>query len=107
MELAAACRKAEAGQCFSGWEKFDLVWKGQKVAGAAQRRKREGFLIQGSVQPPPLSITRAGWEKAMREKAETERNVEWVKFRPDQELNQKALDLAAKKYSTDAYNRKR
>ena len=106
-ELAPSCRKAEAGQCFSGYEKFDLLWKGQKVAGAAQRRKREGLLIQGSVQPPPLSIARQSWEKAMKEKAEPELRIEWLEFKPDQQLKERTLELAEKKYSRDEYNRKR
>ena len=104
-ELAASCRKSEAGQCFSGWEKFDVVWKGRKVAGAAQRRKREGLLIQGSVQPPPLSIAREMWERAMRERAE--HKLEWVEFKLDQELNQRVLELTERKYSREEYYRKR
>ena len=39
------------GQCFVGHEKFDLLWHGRKIAGAAQRRNKLGLLIQGSVQP--------------------------------------------------------
>src|SRR6185436_10072994 len=50
-ELAAERRQAGAGQCFVGYEKHDLLWRGQKIAGAAQRRTRDGLLIQGSVQP--------------------------------------------------------
>ena len=106
-ELAPSCRKAEAGQCFSGYEKYDLLWKRQKVAGAAQRRKREGLLIQGSVQPPPVSIARERWERAMRERAEVQRILDWAEFKPDQQLSKRALELAATKYSRDEYNRKR
>ena len=36
-EIASCCRKSEPGQCFIGHEKFDLLWNGQKIAGAAQR----------------------------------------------------------------------
>src|ERR1043166_5075654 len=64
-ELAPCCRKAEAGQCFAGHEKFDLLWRGRKIAGAAQRRNRLGLLIQGSVQPAARSWSRADWEQAM------------------------------------------
>ena len=55
-ELAPACRKTRPGQCFQGHEMFDLLWRGQKIAGAAQRRTRDGLLIQGSVQPPPMNL---------------------------------------------------
>ena len=40
-----------AGPCFAGYEKFDVLWHGKKIAGAAQRRNKLGLLIQGSVQP--------------------------------------------------------
>src|SRR5262249_28683974 len=29
-ELAGCCRRAQAGQCFVGYEKNDLLWHGQK-----------------------------------------------------------------------------
>lgn len=66
-ELAPACRKTGPGECFVGHEKFDLLWEGRKIAGAAQRRTRTGLLIQGSVQPPPISLGRTNWERAMGE----------------------------------------
>ena len=68
-ELAACCRKEIPGQCFAGHEKFDLLWLGRKIAGAAQRRTRTGLLIQGSVQPPPPGLRRRDWEQAMRDTA--------------------------------------
>jgi len=55
-ELSPCCRKEPPGQCFVGMEQFDILWQGKKIAGAAQRRNRLGLLIQGSVQPPPLSL---------------------------------------------------
>lgn len=42
------------GVCFVEPAKFDVVWRGQKIAGAAQRRTKQGFLHQGSVQQVPL-----------------------------------------------------
>ena len=60
-ELADCCRKAMPGQCFVGHEKFDVLWRGQKIAGAAQRRTKESLLIQGSIQPPPIKISRTEW----------------------------------------------
>ena len=64
-ELAPCCKKSLPGQCFTGHEKFDLLWHGKKIAGAAQRRNKLGLLIQGSVQPPAVSIERGDWEQAM------------------------------------------
>src|SRR5258705_9269822 len=60
-ELAPCSRKEVAGQCFVGAEEFDVLWKGRKIAGGAQRRSRHGLLIQGSVQPPIGSV-REKWE---------------------------------------------
>src|SRR5437660_4168258 len=31
-ELAPCCRKVALGQCFAGHEKYDLLWRGQKIA---------------------------------------------------------------------------
>jgi hypothetical protein len=52
-------RKSEIpGACFAGHERFDLLWRGRKIAGAAQRRNQLGLLIQGSVQLPPAAFLR-------------------------------------------------
>src|SRR2546421_8962752 len=64
-ELAPAARRAGPGQCFAGYEKADVLWNGVKIAGAAQRRTKEGLLIQGSVQPGSLTVNRSDWQKAM------------------------------------------
>ena len=105
-ELAPCCKKSLPGQCFVGHEKSDLLWRGKKIAGAAQRRTREGLLIQGSVQPPPISLERVKWESAMRDVA---RDV-WGKeddFVSDQPLLQRVEELIREKYANDSYNRKR
>lgn len=106
-QLAPERRQAGAGQCFVGYEKFDLLWRGQKIAGAAQRRTRDGLLIQGSVQPPPIALQRADWENAMLEIAAQTNGVEWNNFTPDNLLNDRVQLLASQKYSQTAYNRKR
>ena len=66
VELAPRALKFLPGQCFAGYEESDLLWRGRKVAGAAQRRTRDGLLIQGSVQPPRKSASRLVWQAAMR-----------------------------------------
>lgn len=38
------------GDCFKEPVPTDLVYEGKKIAGAAQRRKKQAFLHQGSVQ---------------------------------------------------------
>jgi lipoate-protein ligase A len=106
-ELATCCRKSAPGQCFVGYEKFDVLWRGKKIAGAAQRRNRSGLLIQGSVQPPPVSVSRMDWERTMVEVAREQFGVTWREFQPDESLNARVEQLTAEKYSQTAYNRKR
>jgi lipoyl(octanoyl) transferase len=106
-ELAPCCKKSLPGQCFVGHEKFDLLWRGKKIAGAAQRRNQLGLLVQGSIQPPPVPLKRADFEGAMRGVAEKNFAVHWRDYSPDAALQRRAEQLAAEKFSRAAYNRKR
>ncbi len=106
-ELAPEPRKTGPGQCFEGYEMSDVLWHGRKIAGAAQRRTRQGLLIQGSVQPPPVRLSRAAWEEAMCEVARTDYHVGWERFAMDGALAMRVEDLIARKYGEAEYNRKR
>lgn len=106
-ELSPCCKKEIPGQCFIGAEKSDVLWHGRKIAGAAQRRTKTGLLIQGSVQPPPISLKRADWEIAMRKVAEEQFGVVWKEFVFDENLQRTTSDLAQEKYSKASYNQKR
>jgi lipoate-protein ligase A len=105
-ELAPCCRKEVPGQCFIGAEQFDVLWQGQKIAGAAQRRTRDGLLIQGSLQPPP-DISRDDFEKAFCEAARTQWGVEWQALDVDAVLKDRVSELARGKYSRKDYNERR
>ena len=105
--LTSAATSVLTGQCFSGHEKFDLLGHGKKIAGAAQRRNQLGLLIQGSVQPPPISLFPADWQKAMCDVGRVEYGAEWSDFAPDDALRERAEFLAQQKYSQPAHNRKR
>ncbi len=106
-EVAPGGQKSLPGQCFAGHEKFDLLWRGKKMAGAAQRRNQLGLLIQGSVQPPPLPLARFDWENAMRLAAEKQFSVAWTDFSPAAALRQSANALAREKYSQPSHNQQR
>jgi len=106
-ELAACARKAGPGECFVGHEESDLLWQGRKIAGAAQRRTRDGLLIQGSVQPPPLALAREDWQQAMCSVASQQTGVAWKPFAPDAEFAARVQDLIRQKYGLAAYHRKR
>jgi len=124
-ELAPCCRPG-AGQCFLGYEQFDLLWHGRKIAGAAQRRTKTALLIQGSVQPPMPGLRRAAWQDALCAVAQESWGVEWRELllpkpseprkepngeseaaSPPQRLRERADALSLEKYSQDSYHRKR
>jgi lipoate-protein ligase A len=106
-ELATDCRKSAPGQCFVGYERFDVLWHGKKIAGAAQRRTRDGLLIQGSVQPPPTKIHRADWERAMCEVGTRTQQIAWTDLPTDAAFTKRANELAATIYSQAEYNQRR
>jgi hypothetical protein len=106
-ELAAICKRSAPGQCFAGYEKFDVLWHGKKIAGAAQRRSKLGLLIQGSVQPPPIPLSRGKWEAGLRAVARDQWQSEAAEFAPDCDLLRRAEALGEEKYARAAYNQKR
>jgi lipoate-protein ligase A len=106
-ELASCCRKSAPGQCFAGWEKSDVLWQGRKIAGAAQRRTKNGLLIQGSVQPPPLELAKADWQAAMCVAAIAKHCTGWDELVVDGELLARAETLAQTRYSQARYNERR
>ncbi len=106
-DLAPACDKQLPGRCFAGPEKFDLLADGEKIAGAAQRRAREGMLIQGSIQPLPPGVGRNSWESAMIEGAGEMFSVDWKTWTPDPATKADADALTSGKYSRDEFNRRR
>jgi len=105
--LAPSSQKEIPGQCFIGAEKDDVLWHGRKIAGAAQRRTRQGLLIQGSVQPPPIGLERDRWETAMCDVAHTAFSIAWQNIQAPGEIEQQTNELRLKKYSQPDFNRKR
>lgn len=114
-ELASCCRQStldtrrssRSSACFVGHVKFDLLWKGRKIAGAAQRRNKLGLLIQGSVQPPPIFPARPDWELAMGDAGRVASGITWSDFQPEAWLQARAVSLAAQKYSQPEFITKR
>jgi lipoate-protein ligase A len=95
-ELANAAASKISDACFANPVRDDLLLAGRKIAGAAQRRTRGGFLHQGSIQLPDLSETfRDRFASALSAKIEREEM-------PPPFLECAAL-LAAEKYGTDAW----
>jgi lipoate-protein ligase A len=99
LELTPEAAEKRSQACFENPARHDLLHHGQKVAGAAQRRTRFGLLHQGSVQgitlPPGFAerfaAVLAPWSRPFSLSA--------------QDL-EKAGELAAAKYGTQAWNRR-
>ena len=105
--LSPVAVKEAPGQCFLGAEPFDVLWQSRKIAGAAQRRTRDGLLIQGSIQPPPPGVARAEFEKAMLGIARVRWGVEWKLLEPDAALKDRVATLTREKFSRPEYNARR
>ena len=105
-ELSPCCVDESPGQCFVGAERFDLLWQGRKIAGAAQRRNRDGLLIQGSVQPPS-GVGKADWQQAMCDVGIGQWGVAWSALELETPLRSRAETLAREKYSQSSHNQRR
>jgi len=105
-ELASEPRRDVAGQCFAGAEQFDVLAQNRKIAGAAQRRTRDGLLIQGSVQPP-AGVARATWEDRVCAVAVRNWQVSWSHWQLPRAVARAVEVLAANKYGTSEYNERR
>jgi lipoate-protein ligase A len=103
-ELSPDRRKDVLGQCFVGAERFDLLFHGRKVAGAAQRRAKQGLLIQGSIQTAPEELGRAELATALHRAAERRGDLAWLAWELPETLHRAALSLAETKYSRHEYN---
>lgn len=98
-ELAAHAAPKISDACFANPVRDDVLFRGRKIAGAAQRRTRGGFLHQGSIQIPDLSGTfrdRFAGTLAMQLRRAAI---------PPQTLD-RATALAAEKYGTDEWLRR-
>jgi lipoyl(octanoyl) transferase len=91
---------ASGDSCFANPVRADVIVDGRKVAGAAQRRTRSGLLQQGSIQGIDL---RNGLAQRLAEALSancSERKI-------NEEILNRALELAQRKYGADSWLRKR
>jgi lipoate-protein ligase A len=104
--LAPEARSEVPGCCFAGAERFDVLLQDRKLAGAAQRRNRDGLLIQGSIQPP-AGADRARFSGAMAAEGGRVLGGAGVALEPGAGLVARVAELAAAKYGQVAYNERR
>ena len=102
-ELQAENTSDGMGVCFVEPAKFDVVRRGQKVAGAAQRRAKAGFLHQGTVQPLKVPI---GFGVSFARQLAQEVSV-IPQFQAEASLMSAAQDLAHRKYGSVEWTRHR
>lgn len=98
-ELAAAAAPKISEACFANPVRDDLLIDGRKIAGAAQRRTRAGFLQQGSIQL--ASLSRAFHERFARALSPA---IERREIPPA--VHERAAELVRRKYGTDAWLRR-
>lgn len=86
--------------CFANPVRADVLLNGRKIAGAAQRRTRDGLLQQGSVQNVALGngLTQRFAQALSANCSEREIN---------EEILERAGELTERKYGTSAWLRKR
>jgi lipoate-protein ligase A len=98
--LRAADRGSLDNDCFANPVRADVMMDGRKIAGAAQRRTRRGLLQQGSIQGITMKTDLA-------QKFAQALSVNCSEFEVNEEIFQRARELAQQKYGTEFWQRRR
>jgi lipoate-protein ligase A len=98
--MATVTDRPEKDACFMNPVRADVLIDGRKIAGAAQRRTRQGLLHQGSIQ----NID-AGNDLAERFAQALSKEIE--RWEINVEIVRRAQEIATQKYGTEAWARKR
>ncbi len=94
--------------CFTTPTRYDVMVGGRKVAGAAQRRTREGILHQGSIHfGKALPLPRGEIIGRILEAFTQREGITFAPFTPAPELLAQAAELTKTRYGTDEWNRMR
>jgi lipoate-protein ligase A len=98
--LAESAGPKISESCFANAVRADVLWNGQKVAGAAQRRTRRGLLQQGSIQNVDLA---PDFGKSFA----SELSDRWSEKTFEARVLERAEEIAAQKYAAAAWLRRR
>jgi lipoyl(octanoyl) transferase len=93
-------RGVPTNNCFANPVRADVMMDGRKIAGAAQRRTHRGLLQQGSIQGITIKTDLA-------QKFAQALSTNCNEFEVNEEILQRARDLAQQRYGTDSWLRKR
>ncbi len=99
-ELAAEASAKISDSCFANPVRADVMLNGKKIAGASQRKTRRGLLQQGSIQHVDLA---PDFEKSFAR--ELSANV--IERKIDNRILERAQEIAAVKYATEAWLQRR
>lgn len=94
--LASADDQKDGALCFEAPALFDIVCGTGKVAGAGQRRTREGLLHQGSVKRVLDEDFWLNWANRLAAEVQVERTL----FQP---ICSRAAELVAERYATSQW----
>jgi lipoyl(octanoyl) transferase len=95
-----AAVSASGSNCFANPVPADVMMNGRKIAGAAQRRTRRGLLQQGSIQGVTVNTDLA-------EKFAQALSADCSQFEVNEQIFQRAQELARQKYGTESWQRRR
>jgi len=95
-----AALKTSGYNCFASPVRADVMINDRKIAGAAQRRTRRGLLQQGSIQGITL-------RNDLPQKFAQALSAHSSEFEINEEVSQRARELARQKYGTESWQRKR
>ena len=95
-----AAVSASGYNCFANPVRADVTMDGRKIAGAAQRRTRRGLLQQGSVQGIIIKTDLA-------RKFAQALSANCSEFEVNEQILQRARELAQQKYGTDSWLKKK
>jgi lipoyl(octanoyl) transferase len=98
--LAQDAAPKMSDSCFANPVVADVIEAGHKIAGAAHRKTRDGLLHQGSIQ-------RRNLDQRFHEKLASALSNEVRASRPTVNLIEMSEKLAAEKYATQAWLRRR
>ncbi len=94
--------------CFENPTRYDILAGKRKVAGSAQRRKREGILHQGSIHfGGKLPVEKKRIAEALIQGFHHVLAADLKPFLPTAHVWNKARQLGEEKYRNDAWNRRR
>jgi lipoate-protein ligase A len=95
-----AAVSASGYNCFANPVRADVIMDGRKIAGAAQRRTHRGLLQQGSIQGFVM-------ETDLAQKFAQALSANCSEFEINEEILQRARELAQQKYGTESWLRMR